>query len=302
MSNLGHEHATKVVTRHLDRMLPGPYRWVRRYVYPEIRQRRIRAFVIEHEQAAQSTHFPNPASSLAIVVPCYQHAGYLETMVTSIKRQSRPPDQVIFVEDHSADDGAHILHELIEEWRPRTPSQLMLIRNEQNLGQATSLNRGIEEAETDLIMIANDDDYLLHDCVEVAFMLFRRYPEVALIGAHFGEYPLQFSGDEALSQLPKLIREFLPPEQLELDLRQTECVNKYRRFNDLNMTHTGSCFQKAAWKTAGGYQPDKKKCLVQYSDRDFQLRVNALFPVAVSPDIPFSCWRNDSSVDVELNS
>jgi GT2 family glycosyltransferase len=219
-------------------------------------------------------------------------------MVASIKCQSRPPDQVIFVEDHSADCTAQILQELIEEWKPRTPSQLKLVRNEQNLGQAASLNRGIEEAEADLIMIVNDDDYLLHDCVEVAFGLFRRYPEVALIGGH----SLHFSGDKALSRLPKLIREFLPPEQLELDLRQTKRVSEYRRYNDLNMTHTGSCFLKSAWKTAGGYQIDKKRRLVPFSDRDFQLRVNALFPIAVSPDVPLSCWRNDSSVDTGLNS
>lgn len=34
----------------------------------------------------------------------------------------------------------------------------------------------------------------------------------------------------------------------------------------------------------------------------FQLRLNALFPVAISPDVPFSFWRRGSSVDQGRNS
>jgi hypothetical protein len=68
------------------------------------------------------------------------------------------------------------------------------------------------------------------------------------------------------------------------------------------MTHTGSCFLNAAWEVVGGYAVDKRKRVVPFSDRDFQLRVASLWPVAVSNATPFSLWRRDSSVDVELNS
>jgi hypothetical protein len=63
------------------------------------------------------------------------------------------------------------------------------------------------------------------------------------------------------------------------------------------MTHSGSCFLKSAWAVVGGYRPDKSERIVPYSDRDFQLRVNAVWPVAVAYETPFSFWRNDSSLD-----
>jgi GT2 family glycosyltransferase len=219
-------------------------------------------------------------------------------MITSVKNQTRTPDEVIFVEDRSPDDTARILETVIEDWATNTSARLRLIRNPKNLGQAASLNRGIEDAQSELVMILNDDDCLLHDSVEVVLRLFERYPKTALIGGH----SLHFSGDEELSELPKFVKEFASVEQLELELHPPECVNHYRFYNDLNMTHSGSAFLKAAWRIAGGYQADKRKRIVPFSDRDYQLRINSLFPVAVSPTIPLSCWRNDSSVDTGLNS
>ena len=44
-------------------------------------------------------------------------------------------------------------------------------------------------------------------------------------------------------------------------------------------------------------QTDKRKRVTPFSDRDFQLRVGALWPVAVATGTPLAFWRNDSSVD-----
>ena len=68
------------------------------------------------------------------------------------------------------------------------------------------------------------------------------------------------------------------------------------------MTHTGSCFFKIAWEAVGGYRVDKEKRAVPFSDRDFQLRVNAVWPVAVAYETPLTLWRKDSSVDAGINS
>jgi hypothetical protein len=99
-----------------------------------------------------------------------------------------------------------------------------------------------------------------------------------------------------------LIQEICPINNIEIDLRTPNQVKGYRGYNDINMTHSGSSFYKSAWKVIGGYYSDKSKRLVHFSDRDFQLRMNALFPVALSNITPLSCWRNDSSVDQGVNS
>jgi hypothetical protein len=68
------------------------------------------------------------------------------------------------------------------------------------------------------------------------------------------------------------------------------------------MTHSGSCFFKVAWEAVGGYQAVKAKRVVPFSDRDFQLRINAVWPVAVAYETPLTLWREGSSVDAGINS
>jgi len=270
---------------------------IRSTLKPEISQGKVRAFIKQKEGASKPEKFWANNPLIAIVVPCYGHAPFLAEMFESIKQQTRQADQVIFVIDNSPDNSLKILMGLIQEFQPHTHSELLILQNEQNLGQAASLNKGIEHSKADVIMILNDDDYLLHDCIEVTLELLAKYPEAALLGGH----SLHFGGS-SLKDTPKLIGSFCPAEKMEIDFRSPEQVILYRNYNDINMTHSGSSFYKSAWEAIGGYYPDKAKRLVHFSDRDFQLRMNALFPVALSNITPLSCWRNDSSVDQGVNS
>ena len=264
---------------------------------PEISQRKIRSFIKQTSNQVKPNHFYQGDQSIAIVVPCYGHAPYLREMFESIKQQTRQADEVIFVVDSSPDNSFEILQSLIHEFQAQTKSKLTLVQNDNNIGQAASLNKGIEMAESELIMILNDDDYLLHDCIEGSLKILEKNPQAALLGGH----SLHFGGN-SLSNTPKLIQDICPIEDIEIDLRLPSQVSQYRGYNDINMTHSGSSFYKSAWKVIGGYYPDKSKRLVHFSDRDFQLRMNALFPVALSNITPLSCWRNDSSVDQGVNS
>jgi GT2 family glycosyltransferase len=172
-----------------------------------------------------------------------------------------------------------------------------LLINDRNLGQAASLNRAISTASSDLIMILNDDDYLMHDAVESMLDLFDKHRDVALIGAT----SIHFEGDEALAAAQKVSIAYAAPGLLPTVYRP-EDVAGYRDYTDLNMTHSSSSFLKVAWEAVGGYQVDKKRRVVPFSDRDFQLRVNAVWSVAVACETPYSFWRSDSSVDRDRNS
>jgi GT2 family glycosyltransferase len=264
---------------------------------PEVSQRKVRSF-IRSKQGFSAPHFSlgtNP--SLAVVIPCYGHAPFLKDMFESILLQTTSPNQVIFVVDQSPDSTLQILQDLVNQHSAEMSAQLIILQNEENLGQAASLNIGIEYSDADLIMILNDDDYLMHDSIEVALTIFKKYPGAALLGGH----ALHFGGND-LKLLPKLIQSICPVDNIEFDLRPAELVAAYKKYNDINMTHSGSCFFKSAWKAIGGYYSDKTQRLVHFSDRDFQLRMNALFPVVLSNITPLSCWRNDSSVDQGVNS
>jgi len=265
---------------------------------PEVSPRRVRSYLAEMRDRPRPLPADAPRGSIAIVVPCFGHARHVPTMFESVVRQTRSPDELIFVVDASPDDSGAIVRGLIAGSGRSLRTRSTVLVNETNLGQAASLNRGIATASSDLILILNDDDYLMHDTVATVMGLFAAYPEIALIGAH----SIHFATDDELMALPKTIADYAGPTGPSLEVRQPGDVLAYRGYNDLNLTHSGSCFLRMAWQAVGGYAADKRVRIVPFSDRDFQLRLNALFPVAVSPTIPFSFWRSGSSVDHGLNS
>jgi glycosyltransferase involved in cell wall biosynthesis len=276
-------------------------RWIqtgRRLVRPPvISQAKLKRFLADMDRHPLTNLPLEPPRSLAVVVPCFKHAPYLPRMFESIVAQTQRPDEVIFIDDASPDDSAEVTKRLFDAHPSPSGGRYSLLVNGRNLGQAASLNRGIAAASSDLIMILNDDDYLMHDAVESMLGLFGQYRDVALIGAH----SIHFEGDDVLAAAPKMSSAYAEPG-LPLAIHRPEDVPGYRNYNDLNMTHSGSTFLRMAWEAVDGYRIDKKRRVVPFSDRDFQLRVNAVWPVAVAYKTPYSFWRTDSSVDRDRDS
>lgn len=274
-------------------------RWVKRLLKgPEVSQERIAEFLARHEGRPLPVRDPAKEPSLALVVPCYNHAGYLRQMFASIVAQTRRPAEVILVDDQATDGTGELLEKLVSEHRKSFPARLTVLHNEQNLGQAASLNRGIAAASSEQIMVLNDDDYLLPFAVSLVGALFERHPDLFMIGST----SVHFSSDREIAEVLERWKGRDPRAEARLSRREPGAVRSYVYYNDLNMTNSGCSFLKTAWETVGGYFPQKERRLVPFSDRDFQLRVNALLPVGVSLEVPFAMWRSNSSVDCGINS
>jgi glycosyltransferase involved in cell wall biosynthesis len=265
---------------------------VRATLRPErVSQRNLRRFLRDVRRRSPIEMPRTAPESLAIVASCYRHREYLPAMLRSIASQTRRPDEVVLVDDGSEDDSDAVIRSWMGEQPWLAGGRGKLILHQENAGQAASLNEGIAGVRSELVMILNSDDYLLHDAIAVALREFEKHPELALIGGH----SIHFSGDAFLDDAAKLTRDY-SPEPLALTIRTPDAVSGYRGYNDLNMTHSGSCFRRQAWEAVGGYRPRRERC-VPFSDRDLQIRINALFPVGVALDTPLSFWRTDSSTD-----
>lgn len=241
---------------------------------------------------AESVRSSIPPKSIAVVIPCFGHASFLPDALESIANQTRLPDEVIAVDDHSPDQSVEVLEEQFARLRALN-IRCILLTNERNRGQAFSLNRGIAAAASELVMILNDDDYLMHDAVATVLGVFEQHSDIVMTGGT----SIHFSTNEELKLHAKLGQGAAGMKTSRLTVSHPEDVRGYRRYNDLNMTHSGCSFLKTVWEMVGGYNSDKRTRLVPFSDRDFQLRINAIFPVAVSSAVPYSFWRSGSSVD-----
>ncbi len=260
----------------------------------EIRRRQLLRFQREHAVVVETR--ATPPATLCVVVPVYRHAAYLPVALSSIASQNRFPDEVILILDASPDDSHAVAERTLAAWPLAQKSKARILHNENNLGQAASINRAVASSASDLIMILNDDDALLPHAVQTTLNLFAQHPSIHLSGAH----ALHFQGEEARRTLTHTA--LRRPTASQVHIRTPDDLVRYRRGNDLNLTHSASCFTRTAWQAVGGYQSDPAKRVIRYSDRDFQLRVAALFPVALLPTFPLSLWRTDSSVDAGRNS
>ncbi len=94
---------------------------------------------------------------LTVVVTCYNNERYIEQCLRSILSQTLTPQEIIVVDDCSADRTVDIVRKLLEE-----NNSIRLIRNEHNSGPSVGRNRGIMEAHTEYVTTLDGDDYY-HD-------------------------------------------------------------------------------------------------------------------------------------------
>lgn len=86
---------------------------------------------------------------VSVLVPLYNGRRYVGAAIDSILGQTRPPDEVIVVDDGSADGGADIV--------AGYGARVRLLRQE-NRGAPAALNAGLRVARGDLIAFLDHDD------------------------------------------------------------------------------------------------------------------------------------------------
>ncbi len=87
--------------------------------------------------------------TIGVVVPSYNRAGLLPETLDAILGQTRPPDEVIVVDDGSADDTPAVL----ARYAPRVRA----IRID-NSGDLVARNTGLRAAGSDLVAFCDSDD------------------------------------------------------------------------------------------------------------------------------------------------
>lgn len=239
---------------------------------------------------------PELIKNISVIVPCYNHSKYLNDALNSIINQTRLPDEIILIDDNSQDSTFEELKKFYDKHSKTT--NIVIRRNKSNLGQCATINIGVASASSNLIMILNDDDYLMHDAVEHTLKIFNDNNDIYLLGSK----SLYVYRQEHFANLKKLTFDSIENRHFLIRKIYPEEVEKFVTGREIDMAHSGSSFLKIAWETVGGYISKLNKRVIMYSDRDFQLRVNSVFPIAIIENAAFTFWRINSSVDAGIYS
>ena len=99
--------------------------------------------------------------------------------------QTRKPEQIVLIEDGVLTEE---LYAVIDKWKKALGDQLVVCRNEQNLGLTKSLNKGIGLITSDLIARSDSDDISAPQRFELQEKFFRENLEIDILGGSMQEF------------------------------------------------------------------------------------------------------------------
>ena len=182
---------------------------------------------------------------VTFVVPCYNHAHFLEECLRSLVAQQDERWAAIVVDDASP-DGHEIQRVVAKVGDPR----VSVVRHERNKGLGGSRNTGFAAARGELVLTLDADDKLTSDCLSELRPAIESDPELDLV---FGDYQL-FGRDEDVLTFPGP-----PPGQPVLRAEHT-------------LPGAGSLMRKSFWKRVGGYD---EADVLRRGREDFEFYVRA---------------------------
>jgi Glycosyl transferase family 2/Glycosyl transferases group 1 len=98
-----------------------------------------------------------PAPDVSVVVPLYNHAGWIGNAIRSAASSVGVQAEIVVVDDGSTDDSAPTVQELIDA---NPAVAVRLLRHTENRGLAAARNTGFANARADLVFLLDADNEL----------------------------------------------------------------------------------------------------------------------------------------------
>jgi glycosyltransferase involved in cell wall biosynthesis len=211
---------------------------------------------------------------VSLVMPSYRRGPKIARALGSVLRQTRPPDEVLVVNDggYPATAGWVTAH---------YPAVRLL--NVEHGGAARARNRGVEAAAGEVVVLFDDDDEMLPHAVETLLAVLQEFPEARaahcdatftnlVTGEHHDNHHLGLKPFHRLRQVRPL--------------RQTARARLYGKalYYSLlwgNLLQQPWAVYRATYLRLGGFRPGLGSC----DDWDLYLRMSRAVPVAVSDEV-----------------
>jgi glycosyltransferase involved in cell wall biosynthesis len=216
-------------------------------------------------------------ATLSVLLPNYNHARYLPAALDGVLLQSRPPDEVIVVDDCSTDNSVEII-----EAFARSHASVRLVKNERNRGVVHSLNLAMSMATGDYVCGVAADDWLLPGFFERSMRMLAAYPAAGLCSTR--STVIDAETDAPVCCLPlDLISDrdaFIPPATAIDWLQHREPW----------IMGNACVYSRRAFLAEGGYIPE----LRSFCDGFLQMVLAVRHGACFIPD-PLAVWRLSAS-------
>ncbi|MFA4845408.1 MAG: glycosyltransferase [Patescibacteria group bacterium] len=209
-------------------------------------------------------------TKLSILMSVWNGERYLRTAVESLLAQTYQEFELLIVNDASSDRTSQILHELSQQ-DPR----VRIITNKTNLGLTRSLNRALQDIQSDYVARMDADDIALPDRLEKQVAFLESHPDVGIVGTAY-----QFIGadNDVIGAHRRSSRiyggqERHPPTQ---DAQLRRVLIRYNPF-----LHSSVMIRKTLLDRVHGYDETYHRA----QDYDLWMRLSPLTRLANLPDV-----------------
>jgi glycosyltransferase involved in cell wall biosynthesis len=114
-------------------------------------------------------------STISIIIPAYNREAYVGAAIDSVLAQTRPPDEIVVVDDGSTDRSAEIA---------RAYGGTVRCVSQENQGIAGARNTGLKEVSGDLIALLDSDDLMTGRRLELQVAWLEAHPETDMVFSH----------------------------------------------------------------------------------------------------------------------
>jgi glycosyltransferase involved in cell wall biosynthesis len=206
---------------------------------------------------------------VSVVIPCFNHGGYIREAIAAVRAQTYSNFEIIIVNDGSTDTATV---KVLEDLSMEEPD--LKIIHQDNMGLSAARNTGIRRAEGEYILPLDADDLLEPEFLEATVAVLEREPEVGFVYT----WVKYFGAVDGIWETP----EYDP----DLLLVQNICT-------------AASLFRHEAFDRAGGYRTDM---VYGFEDWDFWIYLMEAGWTGKCVDMPLFLYRKHQSGSMLGNS
>jgi glycosyltransferase involved in cell wall biosynthesis len=207
---------------------------------------------------------------VSVVIPAFNAEKTICRAIDSALRQNYRPIEILVIDDASTDNTAAIV-------QARTENEILLLQLERNLGECAAMNCGLERAQGTYIAFLDADDEWLETKLEKQIRLLETHPGTSFVTcgcvfvSEFGGGSYEFG----LSIAP------LDPREVWKVLLERASIAK-------------PCVvaRRSALERVGPFDP----ALIVAGDQDMWIRLAAMEPVGIVPEILVRCHDTPNSL------
>ena len=131
---------------------------------------------------------------VTVCIPTYSRANLLKDALRSVLSQDYEDFEIVICDDHSTDHTMNVVKSFKDK-------RIRYIKNETNLGQFRNINKCIDLARGEYVIIFHDDDIMLNGLLKKEAQILDKHSNVGIVAPAY--YVVDYHG-RILSKRKKL--------------------------------------------------------------------------------------------------